>query len=268
MSRVRAWTAAAIATTGLSLLFAHAHPFGDASLRLGRARPASLMEGAAVPKSVHALLIQKCADCHSDETRVPVYAKFAPVSWLVERDVVEGRRHMNLSHWASLPEDEQQELAGQMVRETRTRAMSPVQYRIIHWDARITDDDVRMLAAWARGASGGNAEAATAASDPPAGGGDAVHGKLVFEKRCTGCHSLTENREGPRLAGVYGRVSGTVAGFEYSDALKKAKIVWDDKTLDQWLADPDAMAPDNDMEFNVPKADERRDVIAYLKQSR
>lgn len=226
------------------------------------------MEGAAVPKSVRALLIQKCADCHSDGTRVPVYASFAPVSWLVERDVVEGRRHMNLTRWANLTVDEQQELAGKMVRETRTRAMSPVQYRIIHWNARITDGDVRMLAAWAHGISTASGSPATTANGVVAGGGDAVHGKLVFEKRCTGCHSLTENREGPKLAGVFGRASGTVPGFSYSDALKKLKTVWNDRTLDQWLADPDAMVPDNDMEFHVPKADERRDVIAYLKQSR
>lgn len=96
--------------------------------------------------------------------------------------------------------------------------------------------------------------------------GDAARGKVVFEKRCTGCHSLTQNREGPKLGGVYGRVSGTVDGFAYSDALKKAKMTWDEKTLNQWLADPDALVPDNNMEFHVPKADERRDVIAFLKQ--
>lgn len=97
--------------------------------------------------------------------------------------------------------------------------------------------------------------------------GDAARGKLVFEKRCTGCHALTEDREGPRLAGVYGRTSGTVSGFAYSDALKKAKIVWDDKTLNRWLTDPDTLVPDNNMDFRVLKASERRDVIAFLKKS-
>jgi len=99
-----------------------------------------------------------------------------------------------------------------------------------------------------------------------AGAGDAARGKVVFEKRCTGCHSLTQNREGPKLGGVYGRVSGTVEGFAYSDALRKARIPWDEKTLNTWLADPDTLVPDNNMEFHVAKAEERRDVIAFLKQ--
>lgn len=263
---MQAWTAMAIAAMGLSLLLACAHPFGDAHLRESSTQQPSLMEGAPVPRSVRALLIQKCADCHSDETRSPLYAKFAPVSWLVERDVMEGRRHMDLSHWASMTADQQEQMASKIVGETSMRSMPPLQYRIIHWSARITGSDVEMLTAWARGQSDRGDEGTVATNDPPAGIGDAVHGKLVFEKRCTGCHSLTQNREGPKLGGVYGRVSGTVDGFAYSDALKKAKMTWDEKTLNKWLADPDALVPDNNMEFHVAKAEERRDVIAYLRQ--
>jgi cytochrome c len=96
---------------------------------------------------------------------------------------------------------------------------------------------------------------------------DAVRGKEVFEKRCTGCHALDSDREGPRLRGVYGRTSGTVDGFTYSAALKKAHLVWNDATLDQWLAGPDELAPGNDMEIHVAKAKERRDVIQFLKLS-
>ena len=63
--------------------------------------------------------------------------------------------------------------------------------------------------------------------------GDPARGKELFEKRCTGCHALTQNREGPQLQGVYGRTSGTAAGFAYSAALKKAQIVWDEESLEQ-----------------------------------
>lgn len=97
--------------------------------------------------------------------------------------------------------------------------------------------------------------------------GDADRGKAVFEKRCIGCHALDQDREGPRLGGVYGRVSGTVSGFAYSDGLKKAHLVWTEKTLDQWLTDPDTLVPDNNMDFHVPRADERRDLIAFLRKS-
>jgi cytochrome c len=90
-------------------------------------------------------------------------------------------------------------------------------------------------------------------------------GKEVFERRCGGCHSLDHDKEGPRLRGVYGRAAGSVTSFKYSDVLKKAHIAWDAESLDKWLSDPDKFIPDNDMGFHVEKADERRDVIAYLK---
>ena len=97
--------------------------------------------------------------------------------------------------------------------------------------------------------------------------GDPARGKTLFEKRCTGCHALTQNKEGPRLQGVYGRTSGAVAGFAYSSALKKAGVVWDEGSLEKWLADPDVLIPGNDMDFLVAKAQDRRDLISYLRQS-
>jgi cytochrome c len=102
-------------------------------------------------------------------------------------------------------------------------------------------------------------------SDPPIVQGDAIRGKAIFERRCTGCHALDQDRVGPRLAGVYGRKSGTIHGFPYSTELKQAGILWDGRSLDAWLTDPDTLVPGNAMSFHVAKADERRDVIAYLK---
>jgi cytochrome c len=96
--------------------------------------------------------------------------------------------------------------------------------------------------------------------------GDPARGKEVFERRCTGCHAMDQNREGPRLRGVYGRTSGGVATFNYSAALAQTHIVWNDRSLEQWLADPDTLVPGNNMEFQVAKPQERSDLIAYLKQ--
>jgi cytochrome c len=92
------------------------------------------------------------------------------------------------------------------------------------------------------------------------------HGKELYEKRCGGCHAMDRDKEGPRLAGVYGRAAASVSSFEYSAALKKSKITWTDETLEKWLADPEKLVPDNDMPFHVQNADERRQIIAYLKQ--
>ena len=94
---------------------------------------------------------------------------------------------------------------------------------------------------------------------------EADQGKQLFEKRCTGCHSLDRNKEGPNLNGVYGRQAGTAPGFNYSTALKSAHFVWDDQQLNKWLTDTQALVEDNNMDFHVPKAEERAEIIRYLK---
>ena len=96
---------------------------------------------------------------------------------------------------------------------------------------------------------------------------DAERGKLLFERRCTGCHSLDQNKEGPHLRDVYGRKAGTASGFEYSDALKAARLTWDDTSLDKWLTDTESVIPNNDMSFRVPSAEERADIIAFLRST-
>lgn len=96
---------------------------------------------------------------------------------------------------------------------------------------------------------------------------DPANGKMLFEKRCAGCHSLNAEKEGPRLGNVFGRSAGTVPNFKYSDALRSAHVTWDESSLDKWLTDPDSLIPDNDMAFHVPKAEERADIIRFLRES-
>ena len=92
-------------------------------------------------------------------------------------------------------------------------------------------------------------------------------GKTLFERRCGGCHALDRDKEGPRLGGVYGRTAGSVASFQYSEALKKSRIRWTEATLDQWLTDTEKLVPDTDMVFHVKSADERSAIIAYLRKN-
>jgi cytochrome c len=91
-------------------------------------------------------------------------------------------------------------------------------------------------------------------------------GKDLFMRRCSGCHALDLNKEGPRLRNVYGRKAASAPGFSYSDALKKLDLRWDEASLDRWLSDPDSMAPDTDMGFRLTDAEERNALIAYLKR--
>lgn len=99
--------------------------------------------------------------------------------------------------------------------------------------------------------------------------GDAVKGKLVFA-RCALCHDVKPGpkKMGPALNGLFGRTSGTSAGFTYSPAMQKAKMRWDAKTLDAFLAKPSAVVPGNRMAFaGVPQAADRANLIAYLKSA-
>jgi cytochrome c len=247
-----------------SLLLGHTHPLGNAGLYTSRYEPAEIMEHAPVPPEVRAILTAKCADCHSAEARVPLYGRFAPVSWLIERDIVEARAAMDLSMWERYSADEQEELKAEIASQAKTRTMPPVQYRFIHRNANLTDADVAVLTQWARG---GMLLRVSDSTEQALTEGDAMRGKDVFEKRCTGCHGMEQDREGPRLRGVFGRSAGSVPGYDYSPALQKAHIVWNDETLDKWLTDPDALVPGNNMEFHVARPQERRDLIRFLRDS-
>ena len=98
-------------------------------------------------------------------------------------------------------------------------------------------------------------------ADPPS----ADDGRNIFVKRCSGCHALDINKEGPRLGGVFGRRAGTVPDFGYSDALRKSGIVWDERRLMKWLENPQAVVPGSDMEFRVADANERLALVRYLE---
>jgi cytochrome c len=180
----------------------------------------------------------------------------------MERDIVQGRKAMNFSRWDSYTADQQESFKAKIVQQTKTREMPLLQYRMVHWNARISDTDIQSLTRWARQstATGDNA------ANQMVHEGDAARGRETFEKRCTGCHALTSDREGPHLQGVFGRTSGTVAGFPYSEALKNAHIVWNEESLEKWLTDPDVLVPGNNMEFHVPKPQERQDLIQFLKE--
>ncbi|MES2038973.1 MAG: c-type cytochrome [Pseudomonadota bacterium] len=90
-------------------------------------------------------------------------------------------------------------------------------------------------------------------------------GKATYEARCLGCHSAYANNIGPRHANVFGRKAGSIKDFEYSPALRNASIVWNEKTLDLWLQDPEAYIPGQQMDVSVSRADDRKNLIAYLK---
>jgi cytochrome c len=97
--------------------------------------------------------------------------------------------------------------------------------------------------------------------------GNSDAGRAAFQQRCTGCHALDRDKVGPRLAGVVGRKAGAVSTFDYSDALKKSGVIWNEEILDKWLTDPDTVVPGADMTFRLNDSTERAAIIAYLKET-
>jgi cytochrome c len=110
---------------------------------------------------------------------------------------------------------------------------------------------------------------AAAAAD---GAGSARNGKTIYERQCLVCHETAPeyHKEGPALAGIYGRQAGTAPFFGKYKALKGANFAWDEKTLDRWLADPRSLVDGRDtgMTLRIDDPAQRADLIAYLKSLR
>lgn len=97
--------------------------------------------------------------------------------------------------------------------------------------------------------------------------GDPVRGEAIY-RRCQGCHSIEANRIGPRHAGLFGRTAGSLPDFAYSDALRASGVVWDETSLDGFLAAPRQFIPGTKMPFaGIKDPQERADLIAWLKQA-
>jgi cytochrome c len=98
----------------------------------------------------------------------------------------------------------------------------------------------------------------------------AARGQRVFGA-CAACHSLQpdQNMTGPSLAQLWNRKAGSLASFSrYSSAMKSANVEWNDKTLDEWIADPQHVIPGNQMTFDgIKDPKQRADLIAFLKQA-
>jgi len=120
-----------------------------------------------------------------------------------------------------------------------------------------------------RAAGGRKALLALVVVAVPAFAQDAARGPKLFEE-CAACHALERNTQsvGPDLHGVFGRKAGTLDDFRYSPALKRSNITWNAKTLDEYIADPQKVVPQNRMPYaGMPEAGDRAALIRYLQET-
>jgi hypothetical protein len=102
------------------------------------------------PAAVKTILERSCYDCHSNKTRWPWYSHVAPVSWLVAHDVHEGRDEVNFTDWPTFDLEEQTDLLKHIKKQVERGKMPLSQYVNMHPEARLTEDDRRILVEWAR----------------------------------------------------------------------------------------------------------------------
>ena len=118
-----------------------------------------------------------------------------------------------------------------------------------------------LIAAAALAAAGALAATPAAAADP-------VHGKAVFNQQCSICHSSARGGPtivGPTLFAVVGRKAGSLAGFNFSPAMKGAGFTWTEDKLREYLPAPAKLVPGNKMPFGgVHNPAQVDDLVAYL----
>jgi len=122
------------------------HPFGrprDVS------SDAPLLRGAKIDPSILGVMERSCQDCHSDRTQWPWYSRIAPVSWLVEKDVRDGRKDFNMSHWEQYTAGQQEELLASISTLVRNNKMPQSKYTLLHRDAALQKADVELIYRWA-----------------------------------------------------------------------------------------------------------------------
>jgi hypothetical protein len=125
------------------LAFPFAHPFGKVKQQHG---PSQLAADAAVLP----LLERACLNCHSQQTSWPLYSYLPPLSWAIEKDVAEARRHLDFSMWIQYPADEKRDLLARIGTEVRNRQMPLPRYLLLHPEARLSEEERTLIYEWTK----------------------------------------------------------------------------------------------------------------------
>jgi Haem-binding domain len=101
-----------------------------------------------IPDNVQAILNRSCKDCHSNETKFPWYSKIQPSAWFMMGHINEGRQEINFSNWKNLEPRRQRRKLTQICEQVQSKEMPLPSYLWIHWDAKMSAEDIKTLCDW------------------------------------------------------------------------------------------------------------------------
>lgn len=131
-----------------SIVLSAVHPFGNP--RSSAHSGDLLLEGSQVPGDVRSTLQRKCGDCHSENTRYPLYSHLAPVSWVIDHDIVVGRERFDMSRWRLYGVEGQIDALTRMASEVHTGQMPPKNYVRVHPRSQLSPEEEQRVYEWAK----------------------------------------------------------------------------------------------------------------------
>lgn len=107
-----------------------------------------IFEQEIISDEIKSIFTNACLDCHSNETKYLWYHRIAPVSWMVNQHIEDGKKHLNLSDWGEFDIFEKIGVLDEICDEVEDEKMPLKSYLIIHKKAKLTEDQVLELCAW------------------------------------------------------------------------------------------------------------------------
>jgi len=108
----------------------------------------TLEASTQMPENVKAILDRSCKDCHSNETKYPWYSQIQPSAWFLADHIAEGRRELNLSVWNTYEARRKKRKLSEICEEVQGKYMPLPSYLWVHWDAKMSDADIKTLCDW------------------------------------------------------------------------------------------------------------------------
>jgi hypothetical protein len=121
------------------------HPFGRVKAA-NSSKP--LLSSTQIESPAFNIMQRSCASCHSEQTVWPWYSYVPPASWMVEKDVHDGRDHFNMSHWEEFPAQKRMEILAEISVMVRNKQMPLPRYTWLHPEAKLSDADIRLIDGW------------------------------------------------------------------------------------------------------------------------